>query len=98
MIKVFGMESCPDCRYVEAQIQGKEGFVMANIGEDVKNLKEFLRLRDENAAFEGTRKNGGVGIPCFLKEDGTVTLSPEEVGLKSRPAEGAACSIDGKGC
>ena len=27
------------------------------------------------------------GIPCFVLEDGTVTLVPEEAGLKSRPEE-----------
>jgi len=32
------------------------------------------------------RETGGaVGIPCFVLEDGSVTLSPEEAGLQSRP-------------
>ena len=35
----------------------------------------------------------------FLLEDGTVTLVPEEAGLRSRPvAEGASCGVDGSGC
>ena len=42
---------------------------------------------------------GAAGIPCFLLEDGTVTLVPEEAGLRSRPiAEGASCGLDGSGC
>lgn len=42
---------------------------------------------------------GAAGIPCFVLEDGTVTLSPEDVGLHSLsfPA-GGACSLDGSGC
>ncbi|HAZ57800.1 MAG TPA: glutaredoxin-related protein, partial [Bacteroides graminisolvens] len=38
------------------------------------------------------------GIPCFVLEDGSVTLIPEEAGLQSRPIEGIACNIDGSGC
>lgn len=39
-------------------------------------------------------------ISCFVLEDGTVTLTPEDAGLKSRTLspEGASCSIDGGGC
>ncbi len=39
-------------------------------------------------------------ISCFVLEDGTVTLIPEDAGLKSRTLspEGASCSIDGSGC
>ena len=41
------------------------------------------------------------GVACSYGaalEDGTVTLKPEDVGLKSRPADGRACRIDGTGC
>lgn len=66
----------------------------------MRNLKEFLRLRDKNAAFDVMRRVGGVGIPCFVLEDGTVTFKPEKAGLIIEPAEeqGAACNLDGTGC
>lgn len=99
MIKIYGMESCPDCSYVEEQVNGNADYEIIDIGSNVKNLKEFLVLRDSNAAFSHARKSGAVGIPCFVLDDGRVTLIPEEAGLKSRPAaEGASCSIDGSGC
>lgn len=103
MIRIYGMESCPDCTYVEEQARDKDNFEIIDIGEHVRNLKEFLRLRDSCPAFDGAKRNGSVGIPCFVLEDGSVTLSPEEAGLHSRPAagapaEGASCSLDGKGC
>lgn len=41
-------------------------------------------LRDNNPVFDECKKKGYAGIPCFVTEDGTVTLTPEEVGLKSR--------------
>ena len=48
-------------------------------------------------AFDEARKIGDVGVPCYVKEDGTVTLSSADVGLEPMP-EGPACGLDGKGC
>lgn len=42
---------------------------------------------------------GAVESPCFVLEDGTVTLNPENAGLRSHPInEGATCNICGSGC
>lgn len=99
MIKIYGMSTCPTCAYVKEQAKGNDKYEVINIEDHVRNLKAFLKLRDNNPAFEETRKNGSVGIPCFVLEDGTVTLVPEEAGLLSEPAqEGSACNIDGTGC
>ena len=88
MIKIYGMETCPDCTYVEEQVKGNNQY-----------LRAFLRLRDHNPAFNEAKSVGAVGIPCFVLEDGTVTLNPEDAGLRSRPInEGATCNIDGSGC
>lgn len=98
-IKIYGMRSCPDCAYVEEQIHGNNRYEVIDIGERVQDLKAFLRIRDNNPLFETAKQTGSVGIPCFVLENGTVTLIPEEAGLKSRPApEGSACNIDGSGC
>lgn len=96
MIKIYGMKTCPDCTFVEEQIEGKADFQVIDIGEHVKNMKEFIRIRDVDPAFDEIRGTGSLGIPCFVREDGSVTLAPEDVGLKSR--EKSACRIDGKGC
>lgn len=99
MIKIYSMETCPDCTYVEEQIKGNADYEVIDIGQHVKNLKAFLKLRDNNAVFDEAKKVGAAGIPCFVLEDGTVTLTPEDAGLKSRPiSEGASCSLDGTGC
>ena len=98
MIKIYGMSTCPDCTFVEEQVKGDKRFEIVDIGSHVRHLKEFLRLRDTNPVFDEARANGSVGIPCFVLDNGTVTLSPEDVGLKSRVSEGSYCSIDGKGC
>lgn len=98
MIKIYVMETCPDCTYVEEQIKGDPHYEVIDIGTHVKKLKEFLRLRDSSPVFDDCKLNGYAGIPCFVKEDGTVTLTPEDLGLQSRPEQGASCSLDGKGC
>ena len=99
MILIYGMPSCPDCAFVEAQVKGDERFQVIDIGSDVKLLKEFLRMHDGNAAFASARRHGQAGIPCFVMPDGTVTLNPADVGLQTRPvADGEACALDGSGC
>lgn len=114
MIKIYGMDTCPDCTYVKEQVKGNDRYETIDIGTHVRNLKEFLKLRDNNPVFDEAKRTGAAGIPCFVLEDGTVTLSPEEAGLKSRfntanagnqpqddahnGIEGWSCNIDGSGC
>ena len=86
MIKIYGMPSCPDCSFVERQAEGREGYEVIDIGSHVRLLKEFLRLRDSSPVFDDARRHGRAGIPCFVLDDGRVTLVPEEAGLKSRDA------------
>lgn len=99
MIKMYVMQTCPDCEYVEKQVEGNPDFEIIDIGADVHNLKSFLKLRDSNLAFEQAKKEGDVGIPCYVREDGSVTLMSKEVGLDPRPQGiGEACNLDGSGC
>ena len=89
MIKIYGMDTCPDCVYVEEQVKGDDRYQVIDIGRHVKDLP----------VFDAAKQAGAAGIPCFVLEDGTVTLTPEEAGLRSRPInEGATCNIDGSGC
>lgn len=97
MIKMYVMPTCPYCEYVERQVEGDDRFKVVDIGSHVMNLKEFLRLRETDKAFDEAKKVGDIGIPCYLLEDGTVTLSSADVGLEPMP-EPASCSIDGSGC
>ena len=100
MIKMFVMQTCPYCEYVEKQVEGNPHFEVIDIGKHVRNLKQFLDLRDNHPAFDEAKKIGDVGIPCYVLEDGTVTLSSKDAGLEPMPDEntGASCSIDGSGC
>ena len=46
-----------------------------DIGQQARSLKEFLVLRDNHPAFAKVRERGNIGIPCFVKEDGSVIIS-----------------------
>ena len=99
MIKIYSMSTCQDCINLEDQIKNSNKYEVIDIGLHVKNLKEFLKVRDSNSAFEQVKKTGSIGIPCFILEDGSITLVPEEAGLESKPStDQPACSIDGSGC
>lgn len=97
MIRVFVMDTCPDCIQVKAQLAGNPNYELIDIGEHVRNLKQFLAIRDHNPAFDTAKAHGWVGIPCFQLEDGTIKFSMEDVVIEDTP-EGASCSLDGKGC
>ena len=102
------MQTCPDCASIKQQAQGDPRFQLIDIGEQARNLKEFLMLRDNSPAFDKVRQRGTIGIPCFVLEDGTITFSQEEAYQSLHETspltdndimeEGASCSIDGKGC
>ncbi len=78
MLKIYGSMLCPDCVQCRAELDraGVE-YVYLDFSEDLRNLKEFLKLREE-PAFEEVRRDGKIGIPCIQREDGTLTLSWEE--------------------
>ncbi len=52
MIKIYGMPTCPYCDYIYEQIKGRENeFGYINIGENIRNMGAFTRLRDKNEAY-----------------------------------------------
>lgn len=78
MLKIYGSMLCPDCVQCRADLD-KAGvaYEYLDFSESLLHLKEFLVLR-EMPLFEEIRSQGKIGIPCLVKDDGTVTLSWEE--------------------
>ena len=64
MIKMYVMHTCPDCEYVEKQVEGNPDFEVIDIGKHVRNLKQFIKLRDTNPAFDEAKAVDDLGIPC----------------------------------
>lgn len=75
MTKIYVMESCPDCSEAKKLFAGNPDYELIDIGRQARSLKEFLALRDNHPAFAKVRERGTIGIPCFVKEDGSVTIS-----------------------
>lgn len=113
MTKIYVMESCPDCTQAKQLYGENPDYEIIDIGKQARNLKEFLVLRDKHPAFAKVRERGTIGIPCFVKEDGTVIISMKhyEASLTAPAAaaeeivptiedfaQGAACNLDGTGC
>ena len=106
MTKIYVMESCPDCTEVKALYSNRPDYELIDIGHQARSLKEFLALRDQHPAFVKVRERGNIGIPCFVREDGSVAISLKhyDAGRFTEAAptpalhEGASCSLDGTGC
>lgn len=93
MIRIYGMPTCPYCDYVHEQIKDQEdAFEYINIGENIRNMSAFMRLRDTNPVFDRMKAIGDVGIPAFVFEDGRVSVDPVDAGLIEYGAANA-CSV-----
>ena len=79
MLKIYGSRLCPDCVACLAELE-KAGAVYEylDFGDNLLNLKDFLTLRDTRQVFDQVKQNGKIGIPCILREDGSVTLDWSE--------------------
>lgn len=79
MLKIYGSMLCPDCVKCREDLD-KAGveYEYLDFSENLKNLKEFLNIRDGNSLFDEARMEGYIGIPCIQREDGSITLSWEE--------------------
>ena len=83
MIKIYGMPTCPYCDYVHEQVKDrKDEFEYINIGANIKDLSDYVRLRDSNPIFDHLKAIGDLGVPAFVFEDGTVSVDPKDAGLK----------------
>lgn len=80
MLKIYGSMLCPDCVKCREDLDraGVE-YEYLDFADSLKNLKAFLKLRDENELFDELKRQGKIGIPCIVKEEGTVLLSWEDL-------------------
>ena len=94
MIKIYAMPTCPDCDSIHEQRTGREDeFEYINIGEHIRYLSAFMRLRDTNPVFDRMKQIGYVGVPAFVFEDGRVSIDPADAGLIEYGSP-EACSIE----
>lgn len=80
MIRLYETPLCPDCIAAKKELKEKEiPYENIDITETIINLKEFMKLRDRHPAFDEVKKKGQVGVPAFVKEDGSVVFSVEDL-------------------
>ena len=78
MLKIYGSPLCPDCVKCKEELEaaGVE-FLYLDITTKLLFLKQFLKLR-ESPVFDNIREKGQIGIPCILREDGTISFDWKE--------------------
>ena len=79
MLKIYGSMLCKDCvECVDDLKKENVEFEFLDFADSLLNLKEFLKIRDENPLFDAVREKGSIGIPAIVKEDGSGSLDWEE--------------------
>ncbi len=78
MLKIYGSPLCPDCVNCREELDGANiPYAYMDITGNLLFLKKFLKLR-EQPAFDAIRERGQIGIPCILREDGSMTFDWKE--------------------
>ncbi|MVX64304.1 glutaredoxin [Clostridium chromiireducens] len=98
-ITMYGTAICPDCVEAKVILENHKDIELdyKNITESTKLLKEFLSYRDNDKMFANIVKEGKIGIPFFILEDGTKTLDIFDYLDIEKQKVVNSCSIDGSG-
>ncbi len=79
-IRLMGSHLCQDTLYALIKLKDeKVDIEFCNLSTNFPVLKEFMTLRETDPMFDEVKGRGGLGIPLFILEDGTRTLSLERV-------------------
>ncbi|MFR4520196.1 MAG: glutaredoxin [Fusobacterium sp.] len=74
-LTVIGSHLCEGTRNsLEVLKEKNVEVVFENLSESLESLKKYLSVRETSEMYAGVRAAGGIGIPCFVFEDGTKTL------------------------
>ena len=79
-VTVIGSHLCPDTLYALNRLsEAKAEIDFKNMSASLSDLKVYMALRQDSPVYADIRANGGIGIPCFVLEDGTVTRNLDAV-------------------
>lgn len=72
---IYGSMLCPDCVQCRKDLDESGAvYEYREITADLRYMKEFLKLRDENNCFDSIKAEGKIGIPCILHNDGVISF------------------------
>lgn len=73
---IYGSMLCPDCVECVKDLDAVgTAYTFCDFSENLAYLKTFLKLRDQNEIFEEVKREGKIGIPCIVYDDGSVSLT-----------------------
>ena len=85
MLKIYGSMLCPDCVQCRQDLDGAGvAYQYLDFSDDLRNLKEFLALR-QLPVFAEVIARGGIGIPCLVDDDGSVLLDWSRYVSQAKP-------------
>ncbi len=85
MLKIYGSMLCKDCVDCRAELDRERvAYEFLDFASALINLKEFLKLR-EDPIFDEVKQAGGIGIPCIVRENGSITLDWSEYVSQAKP-------------
>lgn len=83
MLKIFGSKMCLDCDMAKKNFDHYDiNYEYLDINENLKNLKEFLKIRDSSPLFDEVKQNRSIEIPMLI-DNNQITLDWEDY-LKSK--------------
>lgn len=72
---IYGSMLCPDCVQCRKDLDERGvAYEYREITADLRYMKEFLKLRDENNGFAAVKAEGKIGIPCILRDEGMISF------------------------
>ncbi len=78
-LTLIGSHLCQDTLYALNKLKDCGAKIdFQNISASFPALKMFLNARENNEKFREVKRNGGIGIPFMIFEDGTETFSLDE--------------------
>lgn len=82
-LTMIGSHLCQDTLYALMKLKEAGAEIdFQDISSSFPALKKYVETREQNPKYEQVKKNGGIGIPFMIFEDGTETFSLEEVLVK----------------
>ena len=80
MLIMLGNRYCKDCIQAEERLKASgKPYAFHDFCDNMDYMREFLQCRDGHPeVFAPIIAQGGIGIPCFLLEDGSVTHDLEQ--------------------
>lgn len=77
---LYYSDVCPDTEpFLKEMNRLGINFQSVNITESIKNLKEFLNIRDNEEVFTKKKETNQVGIPVLVTEQGEFIFTEEQL-------------------